>query len=155
MLAIGGASAARAQDGPSASEVAAARDLFRSGVEALSAEQWEDAARDFERSFALAQRPNTLLNLATAQSELGRVVAAIESYRGYLSLSDEDDDRRPAVEQAIAELEPRVAHVTLELDGFEEGDVLTLDGSALPASGCRSRWTAGDTSSSSSAAASL
>lgn len=134
-VATAGPAHAQEEDGPSASEVAAARDLFRSGVAAIGEERWEDAANDFERSYALAPRPNTLLNLAAAQSELGRVVAAIESYRTFLSLSGGGGQHRGDVEAALEELEPRVAHVTLEIVGIQEGDELQLDGSTLPEAG--------------------
>ncbi|MBX3271691.1 MAG: hypothetical protein KF729_15600 [Sandaracinaceae bacterium] len=121
-----------AQDA-SASETAAARRLFEEGVAALEAEAWEVARERLSRSYELVPRASTLMNLATAQAELGLLVEAIESYRRFLSeMTPREARHRRQVEQAIAELEPRVAHVDLTIPRLEPGDVVRLDGRALP-----------------------
>lgn len=116
---------ARAQ---SSSEVAAARTLFQQGLAQARAGAWEEALSSFERSLAIAPRPNTLLNMAGAQTQTGRLVAAVESYRRFLSEATDRSSRRyrPQARQALAELEPQLAHLTLRIDGLADGDVVSL-----------------------------
>jgi len=114
--------------------MAMARQLFQEGVAHARAEEWEPARASFERSYAIAAVPVTLLNLASAQAQVGQLVAGLESYRNFLSSAG--DSRRAAryrtqAEQAVAELEPRIAHLTLRVEGLQAGDELTVGGSAL------------------------
>jgi len=69
--------AAQAQS--AASETAAARELYAQGVAAAQEGRLAEAIARFERSYALAPRDATLLNLAQVQERDGRVVAAIDS----------------------------------------------------------------------------
>ena len=93
----------------------AARDLYQDGLRAAQEGRWEEARVAFERSYELSPRDATLLNLATALGETGRFVAAIEAYRRFLARADERTRARggPAAERAIAELEARLAHVSI------------------------------------------
>ncbi len=131
-LLAAGPELARAQ-GASASETAAARQLFEEGVEALEAERWDDAREALQQSYDLVPRASTLLNLATAQAELGLVVEAIETYRRFLAEATAREARhRRQAEEMISELSPRVAHVDLSIPDREPGDVVRLDGHELP-----------------------
>ena len=123
---------ARAQE-PSESEMAAARELFQSGLEHARAGRWDDARADFERSWSIAQVPTTLLNLAGAQAESGQLVAALESYREFLPLATGRRAARYRVqaEEALAALEARVPKLELSIDGLQEGDVITVDGDEI------------------------
>lgn len=114
---------------PSSSEMAAARRLFRSGLEHAEAGRWAQARADFERSYGLARVPVTLFNLAGAQAETGALVAAAESYRSFLQVANEGRAARyrDAATQALAELEPRISSLRLEAPGLAEGDVLRID----------------------------
>ncbi len=114
---------------PSASEMAAARDLFRSGLAHAEAGRWASARADFERSYRLARVPVTLFNLAGAQAETGALVAAAESYRSFLQVANEGRAARyrRAAEQALADLEPRIPSLRIEAPGLAEGDVLRID----------------------------
>ncbi|MCA9604981.1 MAG: hypothetical protein KC619_05280 [Myxococcales bacterium] len=124
--------AAAAQDA-SASQTAAARQLFQEGVEALQAERWEEARDRLQRSYDLVPRASTLMNLGTAQAELGRLVEAIETYRRFLSeMTPREARHRREVEAMIAELEPRIAHVDLSIPDRAPGDVVRLDDLELP-----------------------
>jgi len=119
---------------PSQSEMAMARRLFQEGVAHSRAEEWEPARASFERSYAIAAVPVTLLNLAGAQVQLGQLVAGLESYRNFLSSAG--DSRRAAryraqAEEAVAGLEPRIAHLTLRVNGMQGGDELRVGGTAL------------------------
>jgi hypothetical protein len=115
-------------------DVAQARDLFQQGIEAARAERWTEARERFERSYALAERPGTLLNLAGAQAQTGQLVRAAESYRRFLAQATRGREARiaPQARRALAELEPRIAHLTVHATRAE-GEVVTLDGEELPA----------------------
>ncbi|UJR82960.1 hypothetical protein [Sandaracinus amylolyticus] len=124
-----GAAGAQAQSGSGASLTGAARDLFRDGMQAAEAGRWEDARAAFERSYELAPRDSTLLNLAVALGQTGRLVAAIEAYRRFLARADETTRAQGEAHarDAVAALEARIAHVSLTVRGLEEGDVVALD----------------------------
>ncbi|MBX3246683.1 MAG: hypothetical protein KF901_05815 [Myxococcales bacterium] len=122
------ASVGRAQD-PSASEMAAARQLFRSGLGHAEAGRWEEARADFERSYALVAVPVTLFNLAGAQAETGRLVAAAESYRRFLveATSGRATRFRAPAQRALADIEPRIPSIRLSVVGLSELDELRVD----------------------------
>jgi len=126
--------AARAQE-PTASETALARRQFRDGLAAAQEGNWEEARAAFQNSYELVPRPITLLNLAGALMQVGRIVEAAEGYRRFLREATEGREARlrPDAEQALAEIERRIAHVTLVLMGHEPSDQLTLDGWELSA----------------------
>ncbi len=112
----------------SAADVATARRLFGEGLAALEEERWEDARDAFSRSHELVPRPNTLLNLATAQAEMNLPVEAIESYRAFIEQATRRQRRHVRdAEREIAELEARIAHVELTIPDLESGDVVRLD----------------------------
>lgn len=122
------ASPAAAQEA-SSSEMAAARNLFRTGLAHAEAGRWEQARADFERSYGLARVPVTLFNLAGAQAETGQLVRAAESYRRFLQAANEGRAARyrEAAQTALAELEPKIPSVRLEASGLAEHDVLRVD----------------------------
>lgn len=118
---------ARAQ---SASEVAAARALFEEGVAAAGSSRWADALSAFERSYEIAPRSTTLLNLAGAQVQLGQLVAAAESYRRLIRDAGSNARERRLRDQAreaLEALEPRIARLTLRIAELDAGDAITLD----------------------------
>ncbi|MBX3274670.1 MAG: hypothetical protein KF729_30670 [Sandaracinaceae bacterium] len=124
------AGVARAQ---SSSEVAAARALFTEGLEAARANRWEEARERFARSYAIAARPNTLLNLAGAEVQTGRLVEGAESYRRFLAeaRSGREARYRAQAQEALTEVEARLARLVVRAEGLLEADVVALDGSEL------------------------
>lgn len=135
-LLLGGAALAPSVLAPSAvqaqsaSEVAAARTLFEEGVAAANEGRWADALSAFERSYEIAPRSSTLLNLAGAQAQLGRLVAASESYRRLIRDAGSAARERRLREQAQDALDavtPRLAHLTLRVPDLREGDRVMLD----------------------------
>ena len=112
-----------------ASEQTLARQLFRQGVAAAREERWVDAVDAFQRSFELAQRPLTLLNLAGALVHAGRLVEGAEAYRMFLADAGSGPAQRlrADAETALREVEARIPSVRLRVDGFGDGDVVTLD----------------------------
>ena len=124
-----GHAAAQADD-TNAAATGAARELYQRAMRAAESERWDDARRDFERSYELAPRSATLLNLAVVNVRSGHLVTAVECYRRYLARAtpDERAETGTRVEQQIATLESRLARVSLSAVGLEEGDVVQLDG---------------------------
>lgn len=124
---------ATAQSAPEASLTGAARELFRDGVQAAEEGRWEEARDAFERSYELAPRDATLLNLAVAQTETGRLVAAIETYRRFTARADARTLRRfgADADAAITALEARLAKVSVTVRGLVEDDLVELDGAPV------------------------
>lgn len=122
-----------AQHVPSAGETALARQEFDAGMRAARETQWEEARQHFARSYELAPRPVTLLNLAGAQAQTGQLVAASESYRRFLATASERDAERfrAQAEQALAATDARIGHAQLRFDGLSAGDEVRLDDAPL------------------------
>lgn len=130
LLLVGATLAPSVVQAQSASEVAAARTLFEEGVAAAGEGRWADALSAFERSYEIAPRSSTLLNLAGAQAQLGRLVAASESYRRLIRDAGSAARERRLREQAQDALDavtPRLAHLTLRVPDLREGDRVMLD----------------------------
>lgn len=117
----------------SASELAAARSLFEEGLAAAREGRWDEARQRFERSYEIAPRPTTLLNLAGAQVQTGRLVAGAESYRRFLSEARRGREARyrRQAQQALAEVEPRLGRLIVRVEGVGEEDTILLDGVEL------------------------
>jgi hypothetical protein len=122
--------------GPSDAERAAAREQFDRGSEAASMSRWSEAVDAFSQSHDLNPAPATLLNLATALAEAGRLREAADSYRTYLA-------HRPAAEIAryrrdaearLADIDARIPRLTVQLHGLFPNDAVELDGVPLPES---------------------
>jgi len=133
ILCVSYSATARAQSEPTDTEMATARTLFREGVAHTQSDEWNEARDAFERSYRVAAVPVTLLNLASAQAHTGQLVAALESYRGFLSAAGDSPRARPFREQAaaaIAELERRIGHLRMSSGWLTEADRLLLNGVA-------------------------
>ncbi len=121
---LGTAGAAEAQ---TAAERSLARDQFQAGVAAAREGDWAGAAEAFQRSYELAPRPLTLLNLAGAYQQIGRLVEAAEAYRMFLHEDGITARQRRDAEEQLADLEPRIPRVRLRVLGLVEDDRVTLD----------------------------
>ena len=121
---LGTAGGAAAQ---TAAERSLARDQFQAGVAAARGGDWAGAAEAFHRSYELAPRPLTLLNLAGAYQQVGRLVEAAEAYRMFLHEDGITARQRRDAEEQLAELEPRIPRVRLRVLGLVDGDRVTLD----------------------------
>jgi hypothetical protein len=111
-----------------ASEAVLAREQFRAGVQAAQDERWRDAADAFQRSYELSPRPLTLLNLAGAYAQTGRLVEAVEAYRMFLMERQGVSARmRADAEAQLADIEPRIPRARISVLGIQEGDVVRLD----------------------------
>lgn len=110
-----------------AAERAMARDQFQEGVTAARDGDWAHAADAFQRSYELSPRPLTLLNLAGAYMQVGRLVEAAEAYRMFLHEEGVTARQRRDAEEQLAALEPRIPRVRLRVLGLAEGDRVMLD----------------------------
>lgn len=109
----------------------AAAQAFRAGVAAAQAGRWQEALDAFDLSYRLRPHPNTLLNLAGAQAQTGKLVEAVGTYRRFMKevpVSDDNAAMRGAAETYATKLEARVAHLSLTIENGEKDDLLRLDG---------------------------
>lgn len=127
------APASAQQPPPSASDVAAARELFREAAQLAQQGRWEEARSHYERSYALRPSALTRYSLGLAQRETGRLVDSVESFRAFLrDPSDDATERyRAPAEQAIRELEPRLASLIVRAPAAAARAVVTVDGNPL------------------------
>lgn len=119
---------------PSAAQLETARGLFREGVTAGDEGRWTAALDLFERAHALTGRADVLLNVAAAQVELGRLVAAAATYRRFQAEADAAmiEQHGAAVASALADLEERTARVAVRIDPpGAPGCAVMLDGQPL------------------------
>jgi tetratricopeptide (TPR) repeat protein len=81
-----------------------ARERFVQGLELARAGNCDGAITEFQASYALAPRPNTLYNIAQCQEQLNRYDLAIRFYEEYLSVAPADAEDRPSVEASMRAL---------------------------------------------------
>jgi hypothetical protein len=104
-------------------------------MDAASQSRWEDAKRVFQRSYELYPRPLTLLNLAGAQAQSGELVTSSENYRKFIREANAPpaSEQKPAAEQALAQVEARLARVKLRVDNVQSDDRIEIDGRRVSA----------------------
>jgi hypothetical protein len=115
--------------------VAGARAAATEGAKAFQEGRWQDAVDLFTRAESLVHAPPHLLFLARAQVKLGRLVAARELYNKILREPLAGDappaflTAREAAEAEIETIEPRLARLTIKVEGASEKPVtVTMDG---------------------------
>lgn len=117
---------ALAQDGAQV-----ARQRFREGVQAARAERWEEALTAFTEAYMVVPRAEILINLASAQIHTGLLVEAQASYEQFLAEAVRGTRayrHRPAAEQALEALAPRIPRLSIHRRNHEATDVVELDG---------------------------
>ena len=129
LFSLGMAQTAYAQHEPSPADVAAAREQFERGIAAARANHWPEALDAFAQSYDFAPRPMTLLNLAGAQAQTGHLRDASDSYRQFLAhpRASEIARYKQAAEQALADVDRRLGHVTVQLHGLLPTDEIKID----------------------------
>jgi hypothetical protein len=111
-----------------------AKTLNKQGLDAAKAKDWELARQKFEQSYALAEEPLTLYNLAAAQEHTDRLVAARANYTKYLAQSrpGPDHDRfRKAAKAKLPVLDKAVPTLKIKAVGFPSTVIVELDQRAL------------------------
>lgn len=107
----------------------AAREHFDAGVTAARRGDWNTARLEFARAHELYPKASILLNLAGAQRNSGKYVAAAASYRALLQVGAGEltAAEREAARRALEETEEHVAHVRVTVENDEPGDRLSVD----------------------------
>ncbi|MCC7540646.1 MAG: hypothetical protein IT379_30805 [Deltaproteobacteria bacterium] len=125
------ASSVRAQQ-PAGDPTVRARELYQEGRRLGEQGRWEEARTTFERALALREAPLLHFALGTAQAETRRFVAARASLRRFLATASDDAARAqvPAAEAALRALEPRIAHLVVNVTGGRPREV-RLDGTPI------------------------
>lgn len=95
-----------------------ARAHFRLGVDFYRERNFRAALIEFQRAYADAPHYKLLYNLAQASLELQEYAGAIDYFAAYLQQGGDEiaPERRQEVEQAIADLESRIARITVTSD---------------------------------------
>lgn len=123
------ASIAHAQQPSSADmDVAAARALFERGVELSDEQRWGEAAEEFRRSLALAERPGTLFSYGVACMHVARPVDARRALERFVALATQPRfaEQRTQARQMIEET--RRTQSLLSLDVSPADARVTIDG---------------------------
>ncbi len=124
----------------SAEEVAGARDLARQGAAAFAVEDWQRAYDFFARAESLFHAPPHLLYMARSKGKLGELVEALELYNKVVREQLDANapqafaDAQGSAAAEMKELEPRLARVTVSVEGpgAEDAEVLA-NGRPVPA----------------------
>jgi hypothetical protein len=135
LLALAPASAlAQSADSSAAAKLPLARKLYDEGIDAIGKGRWAVAYDRLKASYELAPRVLTLFNLASAQSQTGRLVEAGESYRRFLR--DTSDGRynelRAEATSQLEQLDKQIAQVTIDVAHIEPDDVIVIDEIEFP-----------------------
>jgi len=120
---------------------AAADELFERAKELLRQGEWGQACPKLEASMELDPAVGTLLKLAKCAEHDHKLALALHDYQAALTLNrdkpDETEARRAELDAfaraALAELEPRVPKLRIEVDGAPPGLRVTRGGEEIPA----------------------
>ena len=120
--------------GPSAADVATARELFRTAVRFAQQERWQDALDAYQRSMALRPSNLTRYSMAIAQERTGLLVEAMETLRTFLA-KDQDGSTIEYVATArslMRSIEQRIARIKVTIPGRPRGAQVLIDGVLIP-----------------------
>ena len=139
LLGVAAFTAVQSANAQTDQERAAARDAANAGHTAFAAGNYEKAIDSLTRAEQLVHAPTHLLFLARAQTKLGRLVAAHETY---LKITRETlasnapkafVAAQTSAEQEQDALEARLPSVTVTLRGPQSGELnVQMDGTKLP-----------------------
>ncbi|MBA2543304.1 MAG: hypothetical protein H0V17_26920 [Deltaproteobacteria bacterium] len=82
-----------------------AEQLYKDGQAAYDSKRYDDAIAAWSKSYELSRLPALVFNLAQAHRLAGHCTKAVDSYKKFLSL-DPQADEKSAAEQFLRELEP-------------------------------------------------
>jgi tetratricopeptide (TPR) repeat protein len=107
--------------------VSEARERFARGVKLYREGSLEASLAEFERAAQLAPSYRLQYNIAQVQYELHNYVAAMRAFRRYLAYGGDQisSERRARVQGEIAELEARVAQITVKTN--VQGATIAVD----------------------------
>ena len=123
----------RAQTTPP--DAAIAEQLYQQGRAQMAAGQYEKACASFADSLRLDAATGTLLNLASCHQSAGKLASAWGEFRAGLAAAERDGrlDRVRFARERLAAIEPRLAHLVLDVAAGARLLVVTLDGAPLGA----------------------
>ncbi|MBI2898202.1 MAG: tetratricopeptide repeat protein [Deltaproteobacteria bacterium] len=107
-----------------------ARSHFEAGSSYYDQGRYEEALREFEEAYRLApdaQKPVMLFNMGQAQERLGRLGDAIDTFRRYLEIATDADDRG-VVQERVQNLEARLQATAIVLNVSVAGARVLVDG---------------------------
>jgi len=126
---------------PDEATLTEARERFTSGLALARNGDCAAAIAEFDASYRLVPRPNTLFNLAQCEEQLHRYDLAVEQYQHYLDTAPADAEDRATVEATLRALRNLLGtiHVTVNVEhadvwlgdrivGSAPGDVLVPGG---------------------------
>jgi hypothetical protein len=118
------------------SDAAAAQTLFDSAKELMKEGKFAEACSKFERSHALDPAGGTLLHLAACREQEGKLASSWAHYNEALSLARRDrrSDREEVAARKVRELAPKLAKLTVVVEGAVEGQTVTRSGARIDAS---------------------
>ncbi len=112
-----------------------AQQLFLEGREAVKKNDLAAAADRFQRSLALRAAPGTLLNLASVEEQMGKLVKALEHFETALKVIPEADERFTVAKEGAERIRPRIPSLRLDRAAGAPADMtLRLDGAPVAAS---------------------
>ncbi|MBI2898337.1 MAG: hypothetical protein HYY06_32605 [Deltaproteobacteria bacterium] len=109
-----------------------ARALFVEGTSLADRGEWAQAADRFRRALELYPSGATRFNFATSLARLGKLVEAAEQARAVMAEAPPADRARAGAEALLREIEPRLGHLTVRLDGDPSGVEILIDQVPLP-----------------------
>lgn len=120
---------ARAQD-----REAAAQALFDDAKKLFGANKFAEACPKFLASHKLDPQPGTVLNLADCYERNGQLASAWARYGETATLSSRagQKEREAYARGRASELAPKLAHVTIVVNGAAPGETLKQDGVDVP-----------------------
>ncbi|MBN8613961.1 MAG: hypothetical protein J0L92_25415 [Deltaproteobacteria bacterium] len=110
---------------------AAARHLFQRGLACVDREDWQGAVEAFGRARDLHPSTVILTNHAVALQHVGRLVEASEAYRQILRDPGANEAARRTAQEGLRDVEPRLAHLTVHVEGSTDGAIVLMDGAQL------------------------
>lgn len=131
MAAITVSSAGNAR--PAGNDAVLARSLFDSGKALMSAGKTDEACEKFAESERLDPRSGTLLNLAVCREQQGKIATAWLLFQEAIPLSRNDarPDREKLAKDKLAEIEPRLPRLAIEVPFPVDAIEVSLDGVAV------------------------
>lgn len=112
-------------------QAAAADALFNQGRDAVAKGDLATACARFRASDKLDPAAGTKLNLAACEEKRGKIASAWEMFKAAVDQLPAGDDRIAIAKQRIAELAPRLPHLTVKLPADAPEGTTVKDGEAL------------------------
>jgi hypothetical protein len=130
-IALAGPGARAAE--PSSADRTLAQGLFEQGRKLMAAKDYAAACPKLAESQRLDPSAGTMLNLAVCHEEAGRLATAWAEFNDAATAARQahEDARVAFATKHASALEPRLAHVTIQVHGQADGLTATLDGAPL------------------------